>query len=214
MAAQHSQSLEAWFAHTPGLVVAAASTPADSKGLLKSAIRNDNPVIFFEKRLTYGLKGPVPTGEHLVPLGRAAVARQGTDVTIVTYGSGVFLSQQAARRAARQGVEAEVIDLRTLRPLDIETIAASVRRTHALVVVNEAPVTGSLAAEICAKVVETCFSDLDAPPVRVGAAESPVPCALPLERAALPQVADVEEAILRLRLPSGRVGGRMSAAST
>lgn len=195
MAAQHSQSFEAWFAHTPGLVVVMPSTAADAKGLLKSAIRDDNPVVFFEKRTAYGLKGPVPAGEHLVPLGRADVKRPGSDVTVVTYGGGVFLALQTARRLAREGVDVEVVDLRTLKPLDMATVTASVRRTRRVVVVNEAPVTGGLGAEISSRIVEECFADLDAPPRRVGAADAPVPCALPLERAVLPQATDVADAV-------------------
>ena len=195
MAAQHSQSLEAWFVHTPGLVVAMPATAADAKGLLKSAIRDDNPVVFFEKRLGYGLTGPVPAGEHLVPLGQADVKRSGNDATVVTYGGGVFLALQAARRLAREGIEVEVVDLRTLQPLDLATVAESVGRTRRAVIVHESPVTGGFGAELASRIVEACFDDLATPPHRVGAADAPVPCALPLERAVLPQVGDVVDAV-------------------
>jgi len=198
MAAQHSQQLEAWFAHVPGLVVVAASTAADAKGLLKSAIRDDNPVIFFEKRVNYGLKGPVPGGEHLVPLGRADVKREGKDVTVVTYGGAVFLALQAARRLSREGIDVEVVDLRTLRPLDIDTVAASVAKTRRVLILHESPVTGGLGAEVSARIVESCFDVLVAAPLRIGTAESPVPCSLPLERAVLPQLGDVVAGIQRL----------------
>jgi 2-oxoisovalerate dehydrogenase E1 component len=191
MAAQHSQTLEAWFVHAPGLVVIMPSTPYDAKGLLKSAIRDDNPVVFLEKRLLYSRPGQVPEGEYTVPIGVADVKREGSDVTVATYAAGVHLALQAARQLAREGFEVEVVDLRTLKPLDTETLFASVRKTRRLVVVSEAAGTGSFASEVVARVTEEAFSSLRSPPVRVTAKDVPMPYAAQLERAVLPQVEDV-----------------------
>ena len=198
MGAQHSQTLEAWFVHAPGLVVIMPSTPYDAKGLLKAAIRDDNPVIFLEKRLLYARPGHVPTGDYVVPIGVADVKREGSDVTIVTYAQGVHLALQAARQVARDGVEVEVVDLRTLKPFDIETVAASVQKTGRLVAVTEAARAGSMASEIVARVTDEVFDSLKAAPVRVAAADTPMPYAGPLERAVLPQVDDVVAAINRV----------------
>jgi 2-oxoisovalerate dehydrogenase E1 component len=198
MGAQHSQTLEAWFVHAPGLVVIMPSTPYDAKGLLKAAIRDDNPVVFLEKRLLYSRPGPVPTGDYVVPIGVADVKREGGDVTVVTYAQGVHLALQAARQFARDGVEVEVVDLRTLKPFDIETVAASVRKTGRLVAVTEAARAGSMASEIVARVTDEVFDSLKAAPVRVAAADTPMPYAGPLERAVLPQVDDVVDAINRV----------------
>jgi acetoin:2,6-dichlorophenolindophenol oxidoreductase subunit beta len=198
MGAQHSQTLEAWFVHAPGLVVIMPSTPYDAKGLLKAAIRDDNPVVFLEKRLLYSRPGPVPTGDYVVPIGVADVKREGGDVTVVTYAQGVHLALQAARQLARDGVEVEVVDLRTLKPFDIETVAASVRKTGRLVAVTEAARAASMASEIVARVTDEVFDSLKAAPVRVAAADTPMPYAAPLERAVLPQVDDVVDAINRV----------------
>jgi 2-oxoisovalerate dehydrogenase E1 component len=198
MGAQHSQTLEAWFVHAPGLVVIMPSTPYDAKGLLKAAIRDDNPVVFLEKRLLYSRPGPVPTGDYVVPIGVADVKREGGDVTVVTYAQGVHLALQAARQLAREGVEVEVVDLRTLKPFDIETVAASVRKTGRLVAVTEAARAASMASEIVARVTDEVFDSLKAPPVRVAAEDTPMPYAAPLERAVLPQVDDVVGAINRV----------------
>jgi pyruvate/2-oxoglutarate/acetoin dehydrogenase E1 component len=198
MGAQHSQTLEAWFVHAPGLVVIMPSTPYDAKGLLKAAIRDDNPVVFLEKRLLYSRPGPVPTGDYVVPIGVADVKREGGDVTVVTYAQGVHLALQAARQLAREGVEVEVVDLRTLKPFDIETVAASVRKTCRLVAVTEAARAASMASEIVARVTDEVFDSLKAPPVRVAAEDTPMPYAAPLERAVLPQVDDVVGAINRV----------------
>jgi 2-oxoisovalerate dehydrogenase E1 component len=195
MAAQHSQTLEAWFVHAPGLVVIMPSTPYDAKGLLKSAIRDDNPVVFLEKRLLYGRAGPVPAEDYTVPIGVAEVKQEGTDVTLVSYAQGVHLGLQAARQFARENVSVEVVDLRTLKPIDIETVAASVRKTGRLVVVTEAARAGSMASEVVARVCDEAFDALDAPPVRVTAQDTPMPYAASLERAVLPQVDDVVAAI-------------------
>ncbi len=191
MAAQHSQTLEGWFVHAPGLVVIMPSTPYDAKGLLKSAIRDDNPVVFLEKRLLYSRRGPVPEEEYTVPIGVADVKRQGGDVTVVAYAQGVHLALQAARQLAREGIELEVIDVRTLKPLDVEAIVGSVRKTGRLVVVSEGARAGGFASEVVARVVDEAFDALRATPVRVAAKDTPIPYAATLERAVLPQVEDV-----------------------
>ena len=198
MGAQHSQTLEAWFVHAPGLVVIMPSTPYDAKGLLKAAIRDDNPVVFLEKRLLYSRPGPVPLGDYVVPIGVADVKRKGEDVTVVTYAQGVHLALQAARQLARDGVEVEVVDLRTLKPFDIDTVAASVHKTGRLVAVTEAARAASMASEIVARVTDEVFDSLKAAPVRVAAEDTPMPYAAPLERAVLPQVDDVVAAINRV----------------
>jgi pyruvate/2-oxoglutarate/acetoin dehydrogenase E1 component len=195
MAAQHSQTLEAWFVHAPGLVVIMPSTPYDAKGLLKAAIRDDNPVVFLEKRLLYSRRGPVPEADYTVPIGVGDVKQEGTDVTFVSYAQGVHLGLQAARQFAREGVSVEVVDLRTLKPLDVETVAASVRKTGRLVVATEAARTGSMASEVVARVCDEVFDALQAAPVRVTARDTPMPYAAQLERAVLPQVDDVVAAV-------------------
>ncbi len=199
MAAQHSQSLEAWFVHVPGLIVAMPSTPYDAKGLLKSAIREDNPVVFLEKRTLYARKGPVPTDDYVIPLGVADVKRAGTDLTVVAAGGTVPLALQAARQVARDGVEVEVIDMRTIKPLDADAIAESVFKTGRLVVVNEGPLTGGLASEIVARIVEVVgIASFRATPVRVSAKDTPIPYATPLEREVLPTVDDVVAAVVQV----------------
>jgi 2-oxoisovalerate dehydrogenase E1 component len=198
MAAQHSQTLEAWFVHTPGLIVMMPSTAADAKGLLKSAIREPNPVVFLEKRLLYSRRSAIPAGEHLVPIGVADVKRPGRDVTVVATGMCVHQSLQAARTLARESVEVEVIDPRTLKPLDVETIAGSVERTGRLVVVSEGARAGGFASEVVARVIESSWSALRAEPQRVTARDTPIPYAASLERAVLPSVDDVEAAIRRV----------------
>ncbi len=198
MGAQHSQTLEAWFVHAPGLVVIMPSTPYDAKGLLKAAIRDDNPIVFLETRLLYSRPGPVPLGDYVVPIGVADVKRKGEDVTVVTYAQGVHLALQAARQLARDGVEVEVVDLRTLKPFDIDTVAASVHKTGRLVAVTEAARAASMASEIVARVTDEVFDSLKAAPVRVAAEDTPMPYAAPLERAVLPQVDDVVAAINRV----------------
>jgi pyruvate/2-oxoglutarate/acetoin dehydrogenase E1 component len=197
MAAQHSQTLEAWFVHAPGLVVIMPSTPYDAKGLLKAAIRDDNPVVFLEKRLLYSRRGPVPEAGYVVPIGVADVKRKGSDVTVVAYAQGVHLALQCARQFAREGIEAEVIDLRTLKPLDVETIVESVRKTGRLVVVTEAARAGSVASEVVARVLDEAFDALRSAPVRVTAKDTPMPYAAPLEREVLPQVEDVAAGVNR-----------------
>jgi pyruvate/2-oxoglutarate/acetoin dehydrogenase E1 component len=190
-AAQHSQSLEAWFVHVPGLVVVMPSTPYDAKGLMKSAIRDDNPVVFLEKRMLYARPGPVPEDEYLVPIGKADIKRQGNDVTVVATGYGVTISMQAARKAAQQGISAEIIDPRTLKPLDIDTIAESVRRTGRLVVVNEGARAAGFASEVVSRVLDEAFGALTVAPIRVTAKDVPGPFAAQLEREVLPTPDDV-----------------------
>jgi pyruvate/2-oxoglutarate/acetoin dehydrogenase E1 component len=190
-AAQHSKSLEAWFAHVAGLKVVMPSTPADAKGLLTTAIRDDDPVIFLEHKLLYRTKGQVPTGEYLVPLGKADVKRRGTDLTIVTWSREVLFSLEAAEQLEADGIEAEVIDLRSLVPLDRDAVLASIRKTHRLLVVHEAIKRGGFGGEIAAIVAEEAFDDLDAPPRRLAGLETPIPYAQHLEKSVVPQVEDI-----------------------
>jgi len=190
-AAQHSQSLEAWFCHIPGLKVVTPSTPADAKGLLKSAIRDDNPVIFLEHKVLYFTKGPVPDGEYTIPLGVADVKRVGRDVTVVGIHTMVGKALLAAEQLAAEGIELEVIDPRTLVPFDEQTIVDSVKKTGRLIVSHEAYTRSGYGAEIISRVVESAFDYLDAPPLRVCARDVPVPYSAVLETAALPQVDDL-----------------------
>lgn len=195
LGAQHGQTLESWLVHVPGLVVLMPSTPADAKGLLKSAIRDNNPVVMLEKRLLYGRSGPVPYGELLVPIGEASIVRSGTDATVIAYSAGVHLALQAARQLARQGVEVEVIDLRTLKPLDMDTILESLRKTSRVVVVSEGSRAAGIASDVVARIVDEAWDYLDAPPVRVTAENTPIPYAAGLERRVLPQADDVFDAV-------------------
>lgn len=199
LGAQHSQSLEAWFTHIPGLTVIAPATPYDAKGLLATAIRSDNPVVFLEHKLLYvQARGPVPAIDYAIPLGRAATLRQGTDVTILATMAMVPQALRAAAELAeRHGIAAEVIDPRTLRPLDLDTILASVRRTHRLVVAQEGWTRWGFGAEIVAAVVEGAFDWLDAPPERVGMRDVPMPYNDALERAVIPAASDIVAAARR-----------------
>lgn len=198
LAAQHSQSLEAWFAHVPGLIVVCPSTPADAKGLLLASIRNPNPVISLEHKMLYFVKGDVPDGEALEKLGVAARRREGTDVTVVSYSLMAHRCLEAADLLAQRGISCEVIDLRTIRPWDREAILASVRKTHRLVVVHEAVKSFGVGAEIAATVTEECFDDLDAPAVRVAAHDIPMPFNESLERETVPTVERIVEAVKQL----------------
>ncbi len=193
----HSQSLERHLVATPGLVVVAPSTPHDAKGLLKSAIRCDDPVIFIESKVLYGRRGEVPEGDYTVPLGEAKVVREGEDCTIVAYSRMTEESLRAAEALAAKGVRCEVIDLRTLAPMDTETVAESVRKTGRVVVAEEGPLTGGIGAEVVARVVESCFDYLQAPPQRVAAADVPVPASRVLEEAAIPSARQIVEAVVR-----------------
>ncbi len=185
LAAQHSQSLEAWVAHIPGLKVIMPSTPYDAKGLLKSAIRDGNPVVCFEKRLLYAATGPVPEEEYLVPFGQAAVRRTGDDLTIVGSGLSAQMAIEAAETLAAEGFEAEVIDLRTLVPLDMDTIMESVAKTHRVIVANDGHRNCGFAAEVMARIMEQGFDYLDAPVMRVTSEDVPIPCSEALEQVAL-----------------------------
>jgi pyruvate dehydrogenase E1 component beta subunit len=194
VAAQHSQCYSAWYAHVPGMKVVAPSNPADAKGLLKSAIRDPNPVLVLENEILYGSHGPVPKGEWLVPIGKARIARVGVHVTIVSFARGMVYALEAAEQLAGEGIEAEVIDLRTLRPLDLPTVIESVKKTNRLVTVEEAWPVCSVGSEICAQVAMQAFDYLDAPPAKVSGADVPMPYAANLEKLALPSVAQVIEA--------------------
>jgi len=185
-AAQHSQSLEAWFVHVPGLKVVCPSTPHDAKGLLKTCIRDENPIVFIEHKLLYFMKGEVPAEEYTIPLKEAAIRRKGEHITIVSYSYMVLKCLEAAKRLEAEGISAEVIDLRTLKPLDIETVLHSVRKTHRLLVVHEACLTGGFGGEISAQVTERAFDELDAPVARVGALDSPIPYQWDLESTVIP----------------------------
>ncbi|MFQ5595348.1 MAG: pyruvate dehydrogenase complex E1 component subunit beta [Anaerolineae bacterium] len=198
IAAHHSQSLEALWTHFPGIYVVMPSTPYDAKGLLKAAIRDDNPIMFIEHKMLYKEKGPVPEDEYLIPLGVADVKREGQDVTIVTYSRMVLRSLEAAEILAEDGIDVEVVDLRTLKPLDIETVVASVKKTGRLVGVTEAYENTSFINEILAQVNERAFDWLDAPMVRVAAANVPVPRAEVLEDLAIPNVQRIVEACRRV----------------
>jgi 2-oxoisovalerate dehydrogenase E1 component beta subunit len=183
----HSANPEMYFVHTPGLKVVYPATPYDAKGLLKSAIRDNNPVLFFEHKFLYRrIKEEVPEGDYTVPIGQAIVRRPGRDLTIVTYAAMVHASLEAAAQLALEGIEAEVVDLRTLLPLDRETIIESVRRTSKLLVVHEDTRTGGIAGEIAAAVTDSAFEDLDGPVRRVASLDTPVPFSPPLEEHFLP----------------------------
>lgn len=182
---QHSHCVEALYGNLPGLIIVNPSNPYDAKGLLKSAIRSNNPVCFLEGEMQYGNKMDIPTEEYLVPLGKAKVLKEGKDVTLVTYGSRVVPCLEAAKEMAGRGISVEVIDLRTIKPLDIATIAESIRKTHRCVVVEEGHVFAGVCAEIGFQINETCFDDLDAAPVRVCQRETPMPYSKPLERETL-----------------------------
>ena len=198
LSAQHSQSLESWYAHTPGFKVVLPATPADAKGLLKTAIRDNNPIIFMEHAGLYGMSGEVPEDpDFTVPFGVAAVRREGKDCTLVSYSRGVHLCLKAAEALAKDKIDCEVIDLRSLVPLDMETVLASVRKTHHAVAVQEEWRNVSFVSELSARIHEQGFDDLDAPVERVGGADVPMPYAKNLERAAIPTDNDVIAAVKR-----------------
>ncbi len=198
LGAQHSQSLEAWFCHVPGLKVIAPATPHDAKGLLKSAIRDHNPVIFIEAQLLYSNKGEVADGDFTVPIGRAEVKRGGRDVTLVAYSKMLLVALEAAKELAGEGIEAEVVDPRTLKPLDLETIVTSVKKTGRLVVVEEGWRFAGMGAQIAESVYARAFDYLDAPIVRVTGEEVPMPYTRPLEDAAIPDRSRVVAAVKRV----------------
>jgi pyruvate dehydrogenase E1 component beta subunit len=196
---QHSQSLEAWLIHVPGLRVAMPSSAYDAKGLIKTAIRDPNPVVFAESISLYSTKGDIPDEEYALPFGRAEVKRAGDDVTLVALGPIVPKALRAAEELASAGVDVEVIDPRTVAPLDIEAIIASVRKTGRLVIAHVAHKTGGIGAEIAQQVVERAFDSLDGPPVRVAAADVPIAASQQLEQAVFPDVQDIVKACLSFR---------------
>jgi pyruvate dehydrogenase E1 component beta subunit len=193
--AQHSQSFESWFAQVPGLIVVAPSTPADAKGLLKSSIRLGNPVIFIEHKLLYNTKGEVSENDYAIPIGKAEIKRDGRDITIVSYSRTLLFALEAAETLSHQGVEAEVIDLRTIEPLDMDTILESIKGTGRLLVVHESHNNCGLGAEIIARVGEQASARLIMPARRLGAKHVPIPVAEPLENAVLPQPDDIVRAV-------------------
>lgn len=197
-AAQHSQNLEAQFTHIPGIKVVLPSTPYDAKGLLKSALRDPDPVIVIEHKLLYSTKGPVPEAEYLVPLGSADVKREGSAVTVIAFSRMVLQALEAAEVLSQEGVEVEVIDLRTTVPMDMATILSSVEKTHRVVVAHEAHKTCGLGAEIATRIMEHAFDHLDGPVERIGALDVPVPYSQPLEQKVLPDVDDIIAAVRRL----------------
>jgi pyruvate dehydrogenase E1 component beta subunit len=213
LTAQHSQSLEVWFAHVPGLKVVAPSSPRDAYGLLKTAIRDDDPVLFVENLVLYNVTGsiPEPDEDFTLPLGRAHVAREGTDLTIVAHSYTVRRALAVADRLVQSGFEAEVVDLRSLRPLDVDTVVESVRKTNRVLIAEEGWATFGVGAELAARIGRACFDDLDAPPERVGGAEVPMPYAKPLELAALVLEDKLEAAARSLLAESGLTGAGAGA---
>jgi pyruvate dehydrogenase E1 component beta subunit len=195
LAAQHSHSLEGWFAHIPGIKIVAPATPADAKGLLLAALREPDPVFIFEHATLYPVEGEVEDGAVPAEIGKAAVRRPGESVTLITYGGSLGKTLQAADQLAVEGIDAEVIDLRSLRPLDMATVLDSVAKTHRAVIVDEGWRTCSLAAEVSARIMEGGFYNLDAPVARVCSAEVPMPYAKHMEDAALPQAATIAQAV-------------------
>ncbi|MEW6683268.1 MAG: pyruvate dehydrogenase complex E1 component subunit beta [Nitrospirota bacterium] len=195
LAAQHSQALEAWFCHVPGLKVCAPGTPRDARGLLKSAIRDDNPVLVIESELLYGATGEVPQAEDLIPLGVAAIVRPGRDCAVIAYSKMVREALAAADTLAAEGIEVEVVDPRTLRPFDWDTVLASVRKTKRAVVVQEGWTFCGVAAEIAAKISAEAFDELDAPVERVTSLDVPLPYARPLEAATVPEAGRIAAAV-------------------
>jgi pyruvate/2-oxoglutarate/acetoin dehydrogenase E1 component len=198
LAAQHAHSLEGWLAHIPGIRIVTPATLADARGMLWTALEDPDPVLMFEHQLLYNMEGDLPDDAGAVDIDRAAVRRSGAHVTVITYGGSLGKTLQAAEELHGEGIEAEVIDLRTLRPLDDETIFTSVAKTRRAVIVDEAWRSGSLAAEICARITEHVFYDLDAPVARVCGAEVPIPYPKHLEDAALPQVPGIVSAVHRV----------------
>ncbi len=198
LGSQHSHSLEGWYAHIPGLSVVLPSTPGDARGLLKTAFRQPNPVIFIEHTAMYGRRGEVPEGEFFVPFGQAELCREGTDVTLIGYSGSVYQVDRAADLLVERGYKPEVLNLRTLRPLDVDSIIRSVRKTHRAVVVEDDWKFGGFAGEIAATIMEEAFDELDAPVARVCGADVPMPYAKELERAALPSEQQIVDAALGL----------------
>jgi pyruvate dehydrogenase E1 component beta subunit len=198
VSSQHSHCVEALYANLPGLIVMAPSNPYDAKGLLKSAIRNNNPVIYLESELDYGLKQEIPTGEYLVPIGQAACVQEGSDITLVSHSRMVNVCKQAVAQLLNQGVRAELLDLRTVKPMDLPTVFASVRKTNRCLVVEEGHAFAGVGAELAYQVQEHCFDHLDAPVGRVCARETPMPYSVTLERETLPTAERVLEEVEKI----------------
>ena len=196
----HSQNPETYFAHTPGLKVVCPASAYDAKGLIKSAIRDNNPVLFFEHKFLYRrIKEDLPAGDYTVPIGKARVVREGRDVSVITYAAMVYVALEAAEILAKEGIELEVVDLRTVLPLDRDAIRQTVEKTNRVIVLHEDTKTGGIAGEVAAIINEECFDSLDAPIVRIASSDSPVPFSPPLEAAFLPKVEDVVREARRLR---------------
>lgn len=208
LAATHSQNLEVWYAHIPGLKVVAPSNPADAKSLLTAAIRDDDPVLFLENLGLYNLKGEVPDGEQVGEIGTAAIVKDGTDITVVSYSRGVVTALEVANQLAEEGISVEVVDLRSLRPLDRYTVCDSVRKTSRAVIFEDDLLTYGIGAEISATIGEGAFDWLDAPVRRVAAAEVPLPYSKPLERAAMPDAASLTKVIRETLAASAFEGGQ------
>lgn len=198
LSAQHSQAWESWLAHIPGLKVITPGTPADAKGLLKSAIRDDNPVVFLEGEMLYNTKGEVPDGEYTIPIGKAELKREGDACTIVTHGKMVLVAMQAADTLAKEGIAIDVVDLRTVRPMDVETIATSVKKTNRAVVLEEGWEIAGIGAQTVDFIQRECFDDLDSPVLRVHQEDVPMPYAKNLERAAKPDAAKAVAAVKKV----------------
>ena len=197
LSAQHSHSFEVLYGLIPGLLVVAPTTPEDAKGMLKSAIRSDNPVMFFESMSLYNVRGPVPDGDYTTPIGKAAVRRRGSDVTIVGVSRMAVLAHEAAKQLEEEDIDAEVIDLRSIRPIDWNPIVESVKRTSRAVVVEEGWATYGATAELAAGIQERCFDYLDAPILRLGGAQVPMPYSLPLEKTSIPTAEDIKRLVRR-----------------
>ncbi len=198
LSAQHSQAWESWLAHIPGLKVVTPGTPYDAKGLLKAAIRDDNPVIVLEGEMLYNTKGEVPEEDYLVPIGKADLKREGSDCSIITYGKMVLVAMKAADELAKEGIKLDVVDLRTVRPMDIEAITTSVRKTNRAVVLEEGWEVAGIGAQIVDYIQRDCFDDLDAPVVRVHQADVPMPYAKSLEKSAKPDLAKTIAAVRKV----------------
>jgi 2-oxoisovalerate dehydrogenase E1 component beta subunit len=196
----HSQNPEMWYVHTPGLKVICPATASDAKGLIKSAIRDNSPCLFFEHKFLYRrVKEELPEGDHTVPIGKARVHRQGKDISVITYAAMVYVAQEAADILAKEGIELEIIDLRTLAPLDTEAIVNTVKKTNKVILLHEDVKTGGIAGELAAIINEHCFDDLDGPIVRIAGLDIPAPFSPPLEKAYLPKVEDVVREARKLK---------------
>ena len=198
LSAQHSQAWESWLAHIPGLKVVTPGTPYDAKGLLKAAIRDDNPVIFLEGEMLYNTKGEVPDGEYLVPIGKADLKREGDHCSIITHGKMVLVAMNAADQLAKEGIRIDVVDLRTIRPMDVEAITTSVRKTNRAVVLEEGWEVAGIGAQVVDYIQRDCFDDLDAPIIRVHQADVPMPYAKAIEKAAKPDLAKTIAAVKKV----------------